>query len=76
VLVGTVDGQHSWIAFDCPCGRRHRIVLNLSPMRRPRWRVTVEAPLTIVPSIDSAEGRTRCHYWIRDGRVQWVPESS
>lgn len=72
VLVGTSE-QPSWVAFDCPCDEAHRVMLNLNRTRRPRWSVTGSRPLTIAPSIDEVRGVKRCHYFIRSGRIRWVP---
>jgi hypothetical protein len=60
-----------WLVFDCPCGKGHRIMLNLDPSRRPVWRVWRE-PLTISPSIDDVTKTRRCHFFLRRGRVYWV----
>lgn len=60
-----------WVAFDCPCPRRHRIVVPASG-NGPRWTVTVARRRpTIRPSIDSDDGE-RCHYFITRGHVRWV----
>ena len=73
LLVGTI--VHSkWIAFECPCERGHRIMLNLDKTRRPFWRVTSEEPLSIRPSVDALYGKRRCHYVVSNGRVIWVHE--
>jgi len=66
------DGKSKWLAFDCPCGGGHRIMLNLDEARRPRWRVTKISPLTIYPSVDDATSTRRCHFFIRGGRVTWA----
>lgn len=60
-----------WVAFDCPCARRHRIVL---PVAGPtsRWAVTTRwRRPTIQPSVDSDDGE-RCHHLVNRGRVRWV----
>jgi hypothetical protein len=62
----------TWLAFDCPCDRGHRILLNLDATRRPRWTVTATSPLTIYPSVDDASSTRRCHFLIRAGRVIWA----
>jgi len=67
-------GKVRWIAFDCPCGRGHRLMLNLDEVRRPRWRLKSTAPLTIDPSIDDAVAGRRCHFFIRNGRIKWAKE--
>jgi hypothetical protein len=64
-----------WIVFDCPCRTGHRIMLNADPGRRPRWALPQTSPLTISPSIDSQGDRRRCHYFIRNGRVEWAKDS-
>jgi hypothetical protein len=71
VLVGTLE-HPKWIAFDCPCGRGHRIMLNLDPARRPLWRITSSTPLTLRPSVDSLDKKKRCHFVISNGEVIWV----
>ena len=61
-----------WLAFDCPCGSGHRVLLNLDPGRWPSWRVNGLSPLTISPSVDETTTRRRCHYLIRRGHVIWM----
>ncbi|MFF3018201.1 DUF6527 family protein [Streptomyces sp. NPDC057939] len=61
-----------WIAFDCPCTERHRVILNLNTKIRPSWTVGSSTPLTISPSIDELRGDKRCHYLIKDGHIDWI----
>ncbi|WP_407935656.1 DUF6527 family protein [Jatrophihabitans cynanchi] len=49
-------------------------MLNLDFRRRPAWTMPSAKPLTLQPSIDEFRGRARCHYIVRRGRVQWVPD--
>jgi hypothetical protein len=64
-----------WAVFNCPCGTGHDIMLRID--NTGSWRLTTSRwrqwP-TVRPSVD-AEGpnQRRCHYWITDGRVSWVP---
>lgn len=76
VAVGSSD-RVKWVAFDCPCRSGHRILVNADPGRRPQWRVDADQPrrMTLHPSIDYADARRRCHYFIRDGRVLWAGDS-
>ena len=63
-----------WALLDCPCGRGHIIELNLTNPARTRWKVTsneVGQP-SVHPSIDY-QAQPRCHYWLKDGRIHWVP---
>mgnify|MGYP003383269690 CR=1 FL=1 len=72
VLGGTAP---KWALLDCPCGRAHVIELNLANPARTRWTVTTNeaGEPSVYPSIDYL-GKPRCHYWLRDGRVHWVPD--
>jgi len=74
ILVGSPDSP-KWIAFGCPCRREHRVLLNLNSAREPHWNVRGTAPLTIWPSIDDRSLPGGCHYFIRAGRIVWVPSA-
>jgi len=75
VIVGTPH-YPKWVAFDCPCGSGHRIMLNLDRTRRPAWSANQEFDrLTISPSVDYYDERRRCHYFIQRGKVVWVGDS-
>lgn len=70
-IVGTVDAP-KWAVFRCPCRRDHRITLNLQPTNRPRWRLQLHpSGPTLRPSV-FVRDKTRCHFWIRRGRVIWA----
>ena len=71
VLIGTLE-QPRWIAFDCPCRDRHRVMLNLDRSRRPTWRLVRADRLTIAPSVDELRQGVRCHYFVKAGRIEWV----
>ncbi len=64
--------QRTWVAFDCPCSGRHRLMINLDPRRRPSWKLDSTNAITLSPSVD-VRSDERCHFWMRAGRVQWVP---
>lgn len=74
VIVGSQDSA-TWIAFDCPCKRKHRVMLNLDPRRRPTWRLASASPLTLFPSVDDHSAGVRCHYFVREGKINWVPKT-
>lgn len=74
VVVGSLE-HPKWIAFDCPCSERHRVLLNLDPRRLPMWSLRSSKPLTLYPSIDYQGSAKRCHYIIRKGQVLWIPNS-
>ncbi len=71
VLVGPAD-MPKWIAFDCPCGQGHRVMLNLDRRRVPAWSMISERPLTLSPSVDDC-AIGRCHFFIRKGKIKWAP---
>lgn len=71
ILVGPT-AQPTWVAFDCPCGTGHRLMVNLDERRRPAWQVTAVRPLTIRPSMDNVSKDRRCHFFIRGGKIVWA----
>ena len=71
VLVGPSE-QPRWLAFDCPCGRGHRVMVNLDSRRNPQWQVLAQDPLTLAPSVDDAAAGRRCHFLLQRGRTMWV----
>lgn len=66
-----------WALLDCPCGRGHTIELNLANPARTRWTVTTNkaGQPSVHPSIDY-QGQPRCHYWLTDGLIHWVPNQT
>lgn len=72
--IAVVDGGRgpSWIAFDCPCRRRHRLLISLSEHIRPCWRLTGRRRPSLHPSIDVVEDGVRCHFWLTDGTIKWA----
>lgn len=71
VLVGTSE-RPTWVAFDCPCRRGHRLMVNLNKARQPAWHVESLRPLSIRPSIDNITQQQRCHFFIRGGKIVWA----
>lgn len=72
-LVGGI-GTHKWVAFDCPCRKGHRILLNIDSGRMPYWRINKPSGrrVTIMPSVDYSDAQKRCHYFVRKGRIVWA----
>lgn len=66
-------GTNKWLVFDCPCRTGHRVMLNIDSRRRPMWKLTSTTPLTVSPSVDVLRPERRCHYFVRQGRIEWVP---
>ena len=61
-----------WLILECPCGKGHRLQVNLSTARQPSWRlVDIKTGPNVVPSVDFHAPERRCHFWIREGRVRW-----
>ena len=63
-----------WALFWCPCGRGHRIELNLDSSHSPHWRLHLDGRgrPSISPSVDVRDA-WGCHFWLTDGRVRWCP---
>ena len=70
VLVGA-PGIETWAAFDCPCRRGHRLMVNLDRARQPVWSIDSLKPLTIRPSINNITAERQCHFVVRGGKVDW-----
>jgi Family of unknown function (DUF6527) len=73
VLVGSLQ-RPKWLAFDCPCGDGHRIMVTLDATHRPHWRITKVRKLSVYPSIDYQSSIKRCHYCVSNGQIKWVRE--
>lgn len=71
VLVGTRE-KPKWIAFDCPCGEDHRIMVTLDPKNLPHWRLAKSEKLSLWPSIDAWRAKKRCHYIVQNGKIIWT----
>lgn len=71
ILVGPAD-EPTWAAFDCPCGRGHRLMVNLDRTRRPAWRLESVYPLSLRPSIDNITPQRRCHFFVSGGKITWA----
>lgn len=69
--------RRKWLVFDCPCGRGHRIALNLDRARRPVWtvRLSKRGSITLQPSVNYRHDRGVCHYVMSNGRIGWVGQS-
>jgi hypothetical protein len=65
-------GVLAWVAFDCPCRRRHRLLIRLTVDERPYWRLTGLQPPSLQPSVDSRDEEQRCHFWLINGKVRWA----
>ena len=68
-LLGT---PAKWVILECPCGRGHQIQLNLAQPDRAQWKLLEEGGgPSLRPSIDVRDAR-RCHFWLRNGAVEWA----
>ena len=71
IVVGT-GPNYKWLSFDCPCRSGHRIMVNLDGARLPAWNMSSMKPLTVMPSFDVQEPGRHCHFFMRNGNVEWV----
>lgn len=73
VYVVSQSDSPKWAAFECPCGRGHRITLTTQRSHEPHWTLTFNADgASLRPSIDRIDGRVRCHFFLKAGRVTWA----
>lgn len=72
-VAGTRE-RPKWILMDCPCGHGHTNLLPAGRSPGSTWLLSAaSAGPSLSPSIDR-RAETRCHYWLRDGRVEWAHE--
>jgi hypothetical protein len=65
------DERATWVAFDCPCKRRHRLLIPLSTSKQPHWKLRRDKRPSLTPSVDSHDGVQRCHFWLTNGPMGW-----
>lgn len=65
-----------WTIFRCPCGCQDVVSLAMQPPHQPRWSLDIDGEKrpTLHPSIWRNTG-CMSHFWVRDGRVDWCPDS-
>ena len=76
LIVVQVGDYQKWACLRCPGGCGEKIQLNLSPYRRPRWRVLFDwlhRP-TVTPSVRQLND-CRCHFEIKNGSIRWCNDS-
>ncbi|WP_394356857.1 DUF6527 family protein [Shumkonia mesophila] len=77
VIVVVQDGRHQkWACLRCPGGCGERLQLSLNPTRRPHWAITLDwlRRPSVTPSVRQLTA-CRCHFWIKDGIVEWCADS-
>ncbi|MBN8872634.1 MAG: hypothetical protein J0H67_07350 [Rhodospirillales bacterium] len=74
ILVVESEGVRKWACLKCPGGCGIKIALSLNPNRRPRWGIVRDwfGRPTVTPSVHQ-KNECGCHFWIREGRVDWCP---
>lgn len=66
-----VSISYETIVHLCCCGCGNKVALPLSPAG---WAVTYDgATISVSPSVGNSSLPCRSHYWIRKGRVEWMP---
>ncbi len=75
IIVGGAKHQ-KWACFHCPGQCGETILLSLTPMRHPRWTVSIDwlGRPTLQPSIRQLN-ECKCHFWIQQGKVKWCSDS-
>lgn len=65
----------AWAVMECPCGTGHRLQVRIRPNAQATvWDLTQpDGRPSLSPSVDYDSGGRRCHFWLRKGRVTWVP---
>ena len=59
------------IAFNCPCGCKKIIHLNLLKDMRPCWSFVIhKKQISLYPSIRAKSG-CKSHFWVTNNKVEW-----
>lgn len=64
-----------YAAIVCPRRACRQVIhLDLSPEVQKRWRLSEhqDGSISLRPSVHVTAMRCRCHYWFREGRIQWA----
>jgi hypothetical protein len=74
LAVAGTRAHPKWALLDCPCGKGHTILLGLDSQRTPRWTLSINKSRrpTLYPSVDRISDGRRCHFWLRNGEIEWV----
>ncbi|SRR5260221_8381709 len=67
------QNQNTWLlAFECPCGCKTIIQLNILEDTKPNWRYTIgrNKKINITPSIWRTTG-CKSHFFIKRGKILW-----
>lgn len=65
--------ENPWLlAFQCPCGCKNIIQLNLLNDVSPSWSYSIKRKkITIWPSIWRKHG-CKSHFFLKNGKIRWV----
>ena len=68
------EKRNPWfLVFECPCGWKELIQLNILKDANPRWKYKInwKSELFVSPSIWRAKGY-RSHFLLKGSRIDWV----
>jgi len=67
-----VSMVHACVIHRCCCGCGEKVVTPLSPAE---WQLSYDGEaVSLHPSIGNSRFPCRSHYWVKRGRVVWVPK--
>ena len=59
------------VVHKCACGCGEKVVLPLAP---EHWQLYYDGDITLSPSIGNYQYKCKSHYYIRNGKIVWMPE--
>ncbi|MCE9621226.1 MAG: hypothetical protein K8R99_02655 [Actinomycetia bacterium] len=66
-----VSIRHTTVVHRCACGCGLEVVTPLAPNG---WKLTYDGnSISLRPSIGNVDFPCRSHYWLTDGRAEWLP---
>ena len=70
-VVGHPDGP-KWAILDCPCGRGHRLTVNVMKSGYPHWNLRLRrGKASLTPSVVVTDHPCHSHFFLESNRVRW-----
>jgi hypothetical protein len=77
-VYGGENGTSKVVAVQCPaCGYEHPFLVISANPGRPTWtwNGSLDKPTFHPSMLCMPDGPKRCHSWVRDGQIQFLPDS-
>ena len=69
-----IEEDPSKVFFYCPCDIRIRAFCHIDI--KNNHKIECRNPLTISPSLKTTHGEGFCHFMVRNGKIEWINDST